>query len=200
MPAGVTLPTFGLQAIRAALKDYKADKTPLPGRPAAVLVPLFERDSRVHILLTQRTNDLPSHAGQISFPGGKPEPGDSGPRATALREAQEEIGLLPSSVDVIGQLDDCATFVTNYLITPIVGVIPDRSDRVVNPREIASLIEAPLDDFLVRGALRTEPVVRAGLPVIRFYYLIQGHIVWGATARILTQLFSVIGAPVEVSS
>jgi 8-oxo-dGTP pyrophosphatase MutT (NUDIX family) len=197
-PAENTLLT--LAAVRQSLASHAPQRAPELGRPAAVLVPLFERDGRLFVLLTRRTTDLSSHAGQISFPGGKRDPGDADARATALREAYEEIGLPPLQVEVIGELDDCPTFVTNFVITPIVGVIPDRYPLVTSVREIAAVIEVPVDDFLVPGALKTESHERDGQPYMLMYYSVAGEVVWGATARILTQLFTLAGANIEASS
>lgn len=188
-----------LDAVRKTVSSHAPDKTPEMGRPSGVLIPLFVRDGRLYVLLTKRHADLSSHAGQISFPGGKRDPEDIDLRATALREAQEEIGLDPSAVEIVGELDDCPTFVTNYVITPVVGIIPDRYPFVPSAREIETLIEAPLDEFLVPGALRTEDKVRNGETYQMLFYSVGGHVVWGATARILTQLLSLLGAPLELS-
>lgn len=186
-----------LDALRRAVAAHAAVKAPGEGRPAAVLVPLFERDGHVLVLLTKRRSDLSSHAGQISFPGGKRDRQDADLRATALREATEEVALAPEAVEVLGELDDCPTFVTNFVITPVVGVIPDRYPLVPNPGEIEYLIEAPLDAFLAPGALTMELVDRDGQQYPLIHYAVVGHVVWGATARILTQLFSILGFPME---
>jgi 8-oxo-dGTP pyrophosphatase MutT (NUDIX family) len=192
-------PAITLSAIRQALSTHVPERMPEMGRPAAVLVPLFEREGRVFVLLTKRTEDLSSHAGQIAFPGGKRDEGESEPRVTALREAQEEIGLDPRAVEIIGELDDCPTFVTNFVISPVVGIIPDRYSFTPNTGEIQFLIEAPLDDFLLPGTLRTETRQRGEFTVELLYYSVVGQIVWGATARILTGLFSRLGIPVEMN-
>lgn len=192
-------PAITLAAVRQALATHVPERLPEMGRPAAVLVPLFEREGRVFVLLTKRTDDLSSHAGQISFPGGKRDEEDTDPRTTALREAQEEVGLDPAAVEIVGELDDCPTFVTNFVISPVVGVIPDRYPFTPNSGEIQFLIEAPLDDFLLPGALRTELKERSGYTVELLYYSVVGQVVWGATARILTGLFSRLGIPVEMN-
>jgi 8-oxo-dGTP pyrophosphatase MutT (NUDIX family) len=183
---------FDLQSIRRVLATHRARKYPKYGRPASVLVPLFERDGRPHVLLTKRTDRLAQHAGQISFPGGKRDPEDIDAHATALREAKEEVGLASEVVEIIGELDDCPTFVSNYVITPAVGVIPDRYPFVPNEEEIDFLLEAPLDAFLAPGAMRTEKAERNGILHTLYFYTVNGHVVWGATARILTQLFSLL--------
>ncbi len=182
-----------LAQVRAALASYRPRRLPTFGMPAAVLVPLFERDGRVHVLLTKRTDSLRQHAGQISFPGGGRDAGDEGPLQTALREAREEVGLLPSDVTILGALDDCPTLVTNFVISPWVGVVPAGYPYVVSRSEIDELIEAPLDAFFEPGVLRTEEVERLGMRLKLYFYEVVGHTVWGATARMLTQLFELLG-------
>jgi 8-oxo-dGTP pyrophosphatase MutT (NUDIX family) len=185
-------PDITLDAVREALARHAARKHPALGRPSSVLVPLFERDGRPWVLLTKRTERLAHHAGQISFPGGKRDASDVSASATALREAQEEVGLPASAIEIVGELDDCPTFVSNFVITPVVGVIPDRYPFVASEAEISVLIEAPLAAFLAPGAVRTEQADRGGFLYTLYFYTVEGHVVWGATARILTQLFGLI--------
>lgn len=191
--------TVTLEAVRSALATHVPERMPDQGRPAAVLVPLFERDGRVFVVLTKRTDGLSTHAGQISFPGGKREEGEREPRVTALREAHEEIGLSPESVEIIGELDDCPTFVSNFVISPVVGIIPDGYRFVPNMDEIDHVFEASFDDFLRPGALRIESIDRDGQSYTMVRYSVAGQIVWGATARILTQLFTLLGLSLEPS-
>ena len=183
-----------LQSIRDALAIHRPEKHPTLGRASAVLVPLFERDGRTHVVLTKRTEGLSSHAGQVSFPGGKPDPADADLRITALREAHEEIGLARDHVETIGELDDCPTFVTRYVITPIVGIIPDPYVFTPNEDEIATLFDVPLEAFLQPGVLRTQLKFRDDQRYHLYFYSVAGHTVWGATARILTQLLQLGGA------
>jgi len=190
-------PRLTLKAIREVVSTHVPFKAPESGRPASVLVPLFLRDERVFVLLTKRTADLSTHAGQISFPGGKREASDVDGRMTALREAEEELGLHPAAVDIVGELDDCPTFVTNFVISPTVGIIPDRYPFVPSVGEIELLIEAPLDELVTPGALRTEIVQREGEEHQLLYYSVGPHVVWGATARILTQLLVLLGFSLE---
>jgi 8-oxo-dGTP pyrophosphatase MutT (NUDIX family) len=168
---------------------------PESGRAAAVLLPLLPRPEGLHVLFTERSKELRSHAGQISFPGGSVDPTDADVRAAALREAREEVGLDEQHVEVLGTLDDCPTFVTGYVITPIVGVIDPltltaagRYPWAPSPAEIAALHELPLADFCDPANLRVEMREREGALFELYWYTVQGTVVWGATARILNQL------------
>lgn len=183
---------FTLDELRRAVRAHEPVRLPELGRPAAVLVPVLEREGRLHLLLTKRTDALSIHAGQVSFPGGKTDPDDASAAATALREAQEEVGLDPRLVELVGELDDCPTFVSNYVITPVVGVIPDGYPYVPSADEIAVLLEPAVDDFLRPGALRIERFERDGLTYDLHHYDVAGHTVWGATGRILNGFFELL--------
>ena len=186
----VTLPQ-----IRRAVARHRSVLHPEFGRAAAVLVPLLPRPEGLHVLFTERSKELRSHAGQISFPGGSVEPGDADVEAAALREAHEEVGLRREHVEVLGTVDDCPTFVTGYVITPVVGVVDPvaftaagRYPWEPSPAEIAALHELPLDDFCDPGNLKVEMREREGQQFELYWYNVQGNVVWGATARILHQL------------
>lgn len=154
--------------------------------PAAVLVAVVEH-SRPTVILTERPSTMRRHPGQISFPGGRIDPQDDGPVAAALREAEEEIGLPPDSVDVIGLADVYRT-VTGFEVTPVVGVIPPGLDLQPHPGEVAAMFEAPLDLLLDP----TRHVVRTALwqGRERRYYEIdyEGCRIWGATAAMIVNL------------
>ncbi|MCA1829147.1 MAG: CoA pyrophosphatase [Myxococcales bacterium] len=184
-----------LAQIRAALGAHTPQLYPEFGRAAAVLVPLLPRPDGLHVLFTERSRELRSHAGQVSFPGGSVDSADGSPREAALREALEEVGLRPEHVEVIGQLDDCPTFVTGYVISPFVGVVDPlaftaagRYPWTPSPAEIAALHELPLRGFLDPANLRIEQRDREGVPYTLYWYTVQGTVVWGATARILYQV------------
>lgn len=152
---------------------------------SAVLVPLFVRAGEMHLLFTKRSSHVSNHRGQISFPGGRVEPGDETLLATALRESQEEIGLHPAHVRVLGPLDDGITL-GKFRITPFVGVIPDAYAFKPDPREVDYLIEVPLRDFLNPALLRVEEhVYPDGVARPVYFYAMGDEVIWGATARII---------------
>jgi len=151
-----------------------------PGRRAAVLLPLYDRDGRPHIILTKRTTNLPAHPGQVSLPGGQRDPDDLDLRTTALRETYEELGIEPASVDVVGELDDVSTFQSQFIVTPVLGVLAHAPRPRPNPAEIDRVMEVPVADILaIDAALPAEPTLR------ELRYPLDGEDVWGATARIL---------------
>ena len=162
-------------------------------RPAAVLVPLYQDQSVWHVLFTQRTHLVESHKGQVSFPGGRVDPEDPDRIATALREAEEEIGLRREDVTVLGQLDELLT-VTQYRVTPIVGVFPWPYDFVTSEAEIAAVFGVPLTWLADPTNLEIqyrEPLV-AGPKVPVYYLHYGGYTIWGATARMLINLLEVL--------
>ena len=156
---------------------------------AAVLVPLLPAASDVeppNVVLTRRRADLRRHAGEISFPGGRRDPGDADLSATALREAHEEIGLEPAGVELIGELPAISTFATNYLIHPFVGVIAPGQQWQLSPREVDVVLELPLR-ALHESKTRAR-LERRGISFETDAYVLDGHLIWGATFRILANL------------
>jgi 8-oxo-dGTP pyrophosphatase MutT (NUDIX family) len=155
---------------------------------AAVLVPLIvvpESDSP-HVVLTKRRADLRRHAGEVSFPGGRRDPDDADLSVTALREAEEEIGLARESVELLGELPPISTFATNYLIHPFVGQIAASQRWEVSPREVDVVLELPLRE-LQESRTRT-PIERRGITFETDAYIPDGNVIWGATFRILENL------------
>ncbi|ODU00076.1 MAG: hypothetical protein ABS83_00540 [Rhodospirillales bacterium SCN 65-16] len=168
---------------------------PLPEvwRPAAVLVPLVRRDAGLTVLLTQRTEDMPSHAGQIAFPGGRRQAEDPDEIATALRETEEEVGLTRDFIEVIGSMDHYRTG-TGYEITPIVGIVTPGFTARADPREVADVFEVPLDHFLDERNHRIDSRVWQGRER-RYYAMPYGErYIWGATAGMLKNLQFVLTA------
>jgi 8-oxo-dGTP pyrophosphatase MutT (NUDIX family) len=153
---------------------------------SAVLVPLYIRDEQLHIVLIERGSDLRHHAGQISFPGGRRDPTDDELVHTALREAHEEIGLDPATVELFGSLSPVATAVTDFAIYPFVGLIAHGQEWVLAPLEVEAVIECPVTELAATHEYRT--LTRDGLPFPTDCYTTGPHLVWGATARILTDL------------
>jgi len=155
--------------------------------PAAVLVPLIEHPGDWTVLLTRRADTLRHHQGQVSFPGGKRDADDADLTAAALREAQEEVGLDPSRVEVIGFLNDVPTL-TGYRITPVVGCIRGPFAPTTDPGEVAAAFELPLAELLREDAFRMHFIERDGVE-LPYYELVFGeHRIWGATAAILLEL------------
>jgi 8-oxo-dGTP pyrophosphatase MutT (NUDIX family) len=162
-------------------------------RPAAVLVPLVRREGGTTVLLTQRTDDMPSHAGQIAFPGGRQQAEDADAVATALRETEEEVGLTRNFVDVLGPVDRYRTG-TGYEITPIVGIVTPGFVTRADPREVADVFEVPLAHFLDERNHRIDSRVWQGRER-RYYAMPYGErYIWGATAGMLKNLHFVLTA------
>ena len=165
-----------------------------PGKTlAAVLVPVLAVGGEPSLLFTRRSNLLPHHQGQIAFPGGRHHPGtDADLAATALREAQEEIGLAPADVRLLGPLDDLETVSTRFLITPFVGVVPHPYDFKPCPDEVDVIFTVPLARLRSPDALRRELWDFGGRKVPIDTYPVDGHIIWGATQRITRNLLAVL--------
>jgi len=156
-------------------------------RPAGVLIPIIERRDSLHVLLTERSANLRHHAGQVSFPGGGMEDYDADITATALREAHEEVGIQPHEVDIVGFLDPTPT-VTRFAVTPVIGFVRESFSLNVDPGEVESAFEVPLD-FLMdrRNEDHSERDFQGTtIPVVTFHY--DGHRIWGATASMLLAL------------
>jgi 8-oxo-dGTP pyrophosphatase MutT (NUDIX family) len=158
---------------------------------AAVLLPLYGwPDDRPGLVFTERRADLRRHAGEISFPGGRHDPDDAGLSATALREAEEEIGLDPAIVELGEQLPPANTFVTGYRIHPFVGRIPHPAglDLQPNPAEVETILTFSLE--VLRESYEIRRLVRRGIPIHTPTYEVEGRLIWGATARILSDFLS----------
>ena len=153
---------------------------------AAVLVPLYPRGDELVAVLTERREDMRRHAGEISFPGGRQDFPDEDLRETALREAEEEIGLTPADVELVGALPPTGTFVTGYRIHPFVGLIEPGQVWVPQETEVARILELSLPE-LVRG-FEMKRLLRRGVPIKTPTYTVDGNLVWGATARIVQGL------------
>lgn len=177
----------------------------LPGparRPAAVLCVLFDgpderpggdrRDVQAHVILTRRSSRLRSHTHQVSFPGGRLEAGEE-PRVAALREAREEVGIHPTSVEIIGRLSSLRTVLNPSAITPFVGVVPSRPVLVPNPSEVERAFDVPLVELLDPEVYREElwQFPDGDDHPMQFFELI-GDTVWGATARMLIELLDLV--------
>jgi 8-oxo-dGTP pyrophosphatase MutT (NUDIX family) len=200
--AGVGVDRVGIDDVRTAMSTIgpavpwppavPASQLPFTGKPAAVLVALFEEDGEARVLLTRRSSKLRSHTGEVAFPGGRLDP-DESPLAAALREAAEEVGLVPEDVEILGQLEPLATLSSRSGITPFVGVLPGRPTLDVNPHEVEHAFDVALstlmDSEVYREELWDTPWAE-GRPV--HFFDLPDDIVWGATARILHELLELV--------
>ena len=186
MAGGVSL----LQQIRHFLADYRPQRLSHDkATAAAVLLLIYEKAGEPYVVLTRRTEDVEHHKGETSFPGGAFDPDDGDMLTTALRETEEEIGVRPEDVEVLGQLDDIVT-ITGFLVSPFVGVLRTSSyPFVVNAQEVAELVEVPLRHLMDERNLErgTRHYGDRWLPFLSYHY--GDHRIWGATARIFKGFF-----------
>jgi 8-oxo-dGTP pyrophosphatase MutT (NUDIX family) len=159
---------------------------------AAVLVPLHMKRGVLHAVFTRRHHELPRHAGEISFPGGRRDAEDADLIATALRETHEEVGLPPDSVELIGALEPIPTVVTGYAIHPFVGIVPNSFRWTPSDGEVAAVIDLPLP--AVAAGYERRRLVRRGAAIRTDAYVVDDHVIWGATARIVSDLLERGGA------
>jgi 8-oxo-dGTP pyrophosphatase MutT (NUDIX family) len=164
----------------------------LPPKPGSVLILLYEENGVIKLPLTKRATYKGAHSAQISFPGGKAEAGENAIQ-TALREAEEEIGVHQPDVKVIGQLSDFNVIPSNFIVTPIVGALNYVPVFKPDPREVDKIIYAELTDLIREDAVYEEEILAGGLyPMIAPHFLIEGEIVWGATAMMLNEFRMVV--------
>jgi len=187
----MTLTTLG--RLKDSLTLELTGPSPAPDLvPAGVLVPLFLKTEELQVLFTQRTLMVKDHRGQIAFPGGVRDPEDPHLLATALRETEEEIGLAPEAVEVLGTLPSTTT-ITGYHITPFVGLIPHPYDFHPSPREVKRLLIWPVAEFFAPERWTSGPYTFQGRTTRVCYWQNGQEVVWGATARILLTLLTHLG-------
>jgi 8-oxo-dGTP pyrophosphatase MutT (NUDIX family) len=191
---------LSLDDLRTACAILRAPTRPVvppTARAAAVLVPIFEEAGEARVILTKRPETMPSHQGEIAFPGGKlEEPVDASLRDAALREAREEIGLDPGLVDVVAELDSLTTVMGRFVLTPFVGLLPaGRPVLTPDPTEVVRVFDVALSELLDDVAYREERWdvsaslgPEAGMDRPIHFFELAGETVWGATARILVDL------------
>lgn len=159
----------------------------LVDRASAVVAPLYEDEGEAWVVLTRRSSTLRVHSGEVSFPGGGQEPGEALPD-TARREAQEEIGLDPATIRIVGELDHLSTITSNSFIVPYVAVLPARPITTANPGEVAAVLHVPLSELLAPDVFREELWDLGGVDRPINFFELYGDTVWGATAAMLRQL------------
>ncbi len=172
--------------------DFHDPKRPLT--PAAVLIPIVRRAPELTLLLTQRTDHLYDHAGQISFPGGRIEPGDRDPRAAALRETEEEVGLPRRHIELVGRLDTYVTR-TGFEVTPLIGLVTPPFPIEPDKFEVAEVFEVPLEFFLDRENREIHSRVSEGRERHFYVYRYRDRYIWGVTAGMLVNLVEVLSGP-----
>jgi 8-oxo-dGTP pyrophosphatase MutT (NUDIX family) len=155
-------------------------------RPAAVLIPLYQREDRDYLLFTERTAHLEHHAGEIAFPGGGHDAGDADLSATARRETEEELGIAQTQIGILGRLDDFYS-IHGYHVVPFVGTIPRPDNLQHDPFEIAGTFEAPLEFFRDPSVHHVEDWQHLGRTHVVDFYQFEQHVIWGLTAAILRQ-------------
>jgi 8-oxo-dGTP pyrophosphatase MutT (NUDIX family) len=165
---------------------------------AAVLVALHLADGRTHAVFTKRREDMRRHPGEISFPGGRADETDDDLLATALREAEEEIGLPRDRVEILGALQPTPTIATGYAVYPFVGLIEPGHAWTLSPREVAAVLELSLDDL--RDGYARRRLLRRGLPIRTETYVVGDELIWGATARMLADLFDRLDGGADATS
>jgi len=176
------------------------DATPQPAlQRSAVLVALFEDEGETHVVLTRRSFGLRYHRGEVALPGGRSDAGEA-PIATALREAREEVGIAEAAVTPVGWLSPIVTFASTSAIWPVVGLMSARPTLVVDPTEVDRAFAVPLCDLLSDGAyleerwrrVPTRPGTDADGYFPMYFYAVPGDVIWGATARVLTELLCLV--------
>jgi 8-oxo-dGTP pyrophosphatase MutT (NUDIX family) len=158
---------------------------------AAVLVPLLEVGGETHVLFIKRPETMSTHQGEIAFPGGKLDPAvDADVRAAALREAREEIGLDPAAVEIVARLEGVATAASRFTISPFVGFLDRPPEIVINPTEVVRVLQVPLSELMDAALYREERWDSFRPDMSVFFFELADETVWGATARILTDLLT----------
>jgi 8-oxo-dGTP pyrophosphatase MutT (NUDIX family) len=188
------------QAIRNILSRRRPKSIPAAEggtvrRHAAVLVPLLcpPGADNWSVVFTKRTDKVAHHKGQISFPGGAVEAHDASPLEAMLRESEEEIGLTPEVLDILGRLDEAATMASNFIIHPFVGVVPSGYPFEINPFEVESILTVPLHVFVsTDGVPHVGEVLYQGKTYRSPVFTFGGEVIWGATARVMENFMAVV--------
>ena len=194
-PDAVRLPLAEVRRRCRAFPVPDHSETPnlLDVQAAAVLVPLFEAGGETRLVLTRRPDTMPSHRGDVAFPGGKMHPGiDASLRDAALREAEEEIGLSPAAVEVVAELDTISTVTSRFLVAPFVGVLAELPELRPDPREVERVFDVGLSELMAEGVHRVEHWGTGVLTRDIHIFELEDETVWGLTARILAGFLTLI--------
>ncbi len=184
---------INLEFIKTKISSHKPIYLPDDGcTRGAVVIPIFKKENHIYVLFTKRTEDLPTHKGQISFPGGKKEDTDESLLATALRETNEEIGLSSSSLEVWGELDQFRTHTSNFLLSVFLCFIPYPFELTLSKKEVEEILEVPLEELLdekkwVQKEFKTEKTIHNV-----WFFDFHNKIIWGATAEIVQHFLSLL--------
>ena len=198
LKAGLAQPLPGVEAQHRMANNFRRSSVDAPAdaRVACVLLLLYPKNNHWHIVLIQRVSHdkRDRHRGQISFPGGKLEETDSSLLAGALREAEEEVGVNVKKIQALGRLTELYIPVSNFLVHPFVGFAQERPPFVPQPSEVQSILEAPLSVLQAPSTLRVKDIKVPSNIILKDvpYFDIEGHVVWGATAMILSEFLAVI--------
>jgi 8-oxo-dGTP pyrophosphatase MutT (NUDIX family) len=189
--------SYNIEAMEAELKAFLAQRKKgviidKSRTPSAVLIPLYKEKGEYHIVFIRRSISVPTHPGQIAFPGGIRHLADKTLLETALRETEEEIGVKQTDVKVLGELDDQITTTSNFILTPFVGVIPWPYTFTLSRREVEKLIFIPLHHLMDESRRSPELEKLGGEDYPSYAYYYQGKRIWGATARILYWLLGIL--------
>lgn len=190
------MPKLSKEQITKALSAHHRKEISLVAYPgfsrASVLIPIFPRNKELHVLLTVRTHAVESHKGQISFPGGMQDGSDRDSVHTALREAEEELGLHSRNIRILGLLDDFPV-ISKFLVTPVVGYLARQPLTRPNPLEVEEVFDVPLSFFLDQTNGHSREMVRDGRSYTVWFYEYGRYTVWGATAAIMRDFIDVAG-------
>jgi len=179
--------------LKAFLSQRKKEVIVEPSRvPSAVLVPLYKENGKYHLVFIRRSIRVPTHKGQIAFPGGARHKTDKTLLDTALRETHEEIGVKPEDVTVLGELDDQVTTTSNFILTPFIGVIPWPYEFMLCKAEVERLIFVPLDALMDKKSRKPEMETLNGQEYPSYAYYYHGKRIWGATARVINMFLEAI--------
>lgn len=181
------------EVIQRSLSRYTKIRLPAPHlKPASVLLPIFEKDGDIYILFTCRTEKVEHHKGQISFPGGMRDPKDSDALSTAIRETWEEVGIDPSTIQVLGELDDLLT-VSGFRVTPFVGKLKYPFPVKICEDELSEVFSAPLSFFMNETNCRQECLIDSNGHKREFFvYQFQQYRIWGATASMINNFIQIV--------